>query len=296
MSVRTQVFSDRVLPYLLLAPTIIVVIIFFVVPAIQSLQLSFYRVHAFSGRRLYVGLDNFARLFRSEEYLHSLWVTAVFTIFVVVVGLALSLLLAVGASQPLRGFGIYRTLLIWPYALSPAIAGIIWMLLTDPTIGVLTHNLSKLGIEFNRNTNTTHALLFVSIAATWKILGYNVVFFLAGLKNIPRDVLEAASLDGANEWIKFWRMTFPLLTPTILFLLIMNTLYAAFQTFGLIDITTQGGPSRATYLLIYKLFKDGFENANLIGSAAAQSIILLVLVAVLTIIQFRTVGRRAFYQ
>ncbi len=296
MDAHQPVFPNRILPYLLLAPSAILVIIFFIIPALQSLELSFYRVNAISGRRLYIGLENFTRLLQSQEYVNSVGTTVIFIVFVVTVGLSFSLLLAIGASQPIRGFGLYRTLLIWPYALSPAIAGVIWALLTDPTIGLLTHWLSQIGIEFNRNTNSTHAVLFVSIAATWKMVGYNVVFFLAGLKNIPREVIEAASLDGANGWVRFWRMTFPLLTPTTLFLLIMNTLYAAFQTFGLIDVTTQGGPGRATYMLIYKLYNDGFKNANLIGSASAQSILLLIFVAVLTVIQFRTVGRRTFYQ
>ncbi len=293
---QSPVFPNRILPYVLLAPSLILVIVFFIIPALQSLELSFYRVNALSGRRLYVGLENFERLFTASEYLNSLGTTAIFIAFVVVVGLSLSLLLAVGASQPIRGFGVYRTLLIWPYALSPAIAGIIWALLTDPVIGILAHWLGNAGIEFDRLNNSTHALLFICIAGTWKMLGYNVVFFIAGLKNIPAEVIEAASLDGANAWVRFWRMVFPLLMPTTLFLLIMNTLYAAFQTFGLIDITTRGGPGRATYMLIYKLYNDGFKNVNLIGSASAQSVLLLIMVATLTIIQFRTVGRRTFYQ
>jgi sn-glycerol 3-phosphate transport system permease protein len=293
---NSPVFRNRFLPYLLLLPSVVVVIFFFIIPAVQSLELSLYRVHAFSGKRIFVKLENFQRLIESDEYLNSVGVTAVFIVLVVAVGLALSLLLAVGANQQIRGFGIYRTLLIWTYALSPAVAGVIWLLLSDPTIGVLPYWLEKVGIEFNRNTNSTHALLFISLAAIWKMLGYNVVFFIAGLKNIPSEVLEAASLDGASAWRRFWRMTFPLLTPTTLFLLIMNTLYAAFQTFGLVDVTTRGGPGRATDLLIYRLYKDGFVNANRIGLASAQSIFLLFFVAGLTFVQFRVVGRRAFYQ
>lgn len=296
MSTPNPVFRNRFLPYLLLLPSVIVVIIFFIIPAAQSLELSLYRVHAFSGKRIFVGLENFQRLFESEEYLNSVGVTAVFILVVVSFGLALSLLLAVGANQPIKGFGIYRTLLIWTYAMSPAIAGVIWLLLSDPTIGILAYWLEQIGIDFNRNTNSTHALLFISVAAVWKMIGYNVVFFIAGLRNIPEEVLEAAALDGASAWRRFWRMSFPLLTPTTLFLLIMNTLYAAFQTFGLVDITTQGGPGRATDLLIYRLYKDGFVNANRIGLAAAQSILLLFFIAILTFAQFRFVGRRTFYQ
>lgn len=293
---RDTVFRNRFLPYLLIAPTAIVVLIFFVVPALQSLRLSFYRVNALSGRELYVGLENFTRLLSSDEYINSITTTGGFILIVVFFGLAISLLLAVGASQPLRGFGIYRTLLIWPYALSPAIAGAIWALLADPSIGALTHALEGIGIHFNRFTNSTHALIFISVAATWKILGYNIVFLLAGLKNIPRDVVDAAGLDGANAWTRFWRVTFPLLSPTLFFLLIMNTLYAAFETFGLIDLTTQGGPGRATNVLVYKLYNDGFKNVNLLGSASAQSVLLLGMVIVLTLIQYRFAGKKAFYR
>ena len=245
---------------------------------------------------VYVGMENFQRLFESDAYLNSLQVTGLFTLTVVVSALVISLALAVGASQPIRGFGVYRTLLIWTYALSPAIAGVIWALLTDPAIGVLTEVLESFGIAFNWRRSNTDALLFVAMAATWKILGYDILFFLAGLKNIPRDVLEAAAIDGAGAWLRFRRMVLPLLRPTILFLVIMNTLYASFETFGLIDITTQGGPGRATDLLIYRLYLDGFRSSSRIGLASAQSIVLLLMVATLTIIQYRFISRRTFYQ
>jgi len=294
---RSAVFPHRFLPYLLILPSAILVIIFFIIPAIQSLQLSFYSVHAFTGRKIFVGWQNFERLFSSTEYINSLTTTALFVGIVVVLSLAVSLLLAVGASQPLKGFGVYRVLLIWPFALSPAIAGTIWALLSDPSVGVMSHNLKRFGIDFNYINNSDHAIIFIIVAASWKILGYNIIFFLAGLKNIPREVLEAASLDGANAWTRFWRMTFPLLSPTTLFLLIMNTLYASFGTFGLIDVTTQGSPGRATYLLIYKLYKDGFGgNVTLLGSAYAQSVLLLIFVGTLTVMQLRFAGRRTFYQ
>ncbi|MBZ0277703.1 MAG: sugar ABC transporter permease [Anaerolineae bacterium] len=293
---RSYVFPNRILPYLLIAPSAILVVVFFIIPAFQSLQLSFYRVNTSTGRQIYVEFENFTRLFSSKEYINSLTTTGIFILVVVFFALTVSLALAVGASQPIRGFGVYRTLFIWPYALSPAIAGTIWALLADPSIGVLTYNLDRLGIHFNRQTDSTHAIIFICVAAVWKILGYNVVFFLAGLRNIPQDVLEAASLDGANAWMRFWRMKFPLLSPTTFFLLVMNTLYASFETFGLIDITTQGGPGRATNLLIYKLYNDGFKNTTLLGSAAAQSVLLLIFVAILTIIQFRTAGKRTFYR
>lgn len=290
------VFRNRILPYLLLLPSAALVLVFFIYPAVQSLELSLYRVHRVRGVKLYVGLENFERLFTSTTYLNSLEVTAKFVVAVVFFALAISLALAVGASQPIRGFGAYRTLLIWTYALSPAIAGLIWALLTDPAIGVLTGVLGKFGLNFNWRRSQSDALIFITAAAVWKILGYNILFFLAGLKNIPRDVIEAASLDGANAWTRFWKMIFPLLMPVTLFLLIMNTLYASFETFGLIDITTQGGPGRATNVLVYNLYNDGFKSTTGIGLASAQSIILLGIVATLTVFQYRFVSRRTFYQ
>jgi len=290
------VFRNRILPYLLLLPSVALVAVFFIYPAAQSLELSLYRVHRVRGVKLYVGLENFQRLFESTTYLNSLEVTGKFVLAVVLFALAISLALAVGASQPIRGFGVYRTLLIWTYALSPAIAGLIWALLTDPAIGFLTDVLKAFGIDFNWRRSQDDALVFVTMAAVWKILGYNILFFLAGLKNIPRDVIEAASLDGANAWTRFWKMIFPLLMPVTLFLLIMNTLYASFETFGLIDITTQGGPGRATNVLVYNLYNDGFKSTSGIGLASAQSIILLGIVAALTVFQYRFVSRRTFYQ
>jgi sn-glycerol 3-phosphate transport system permease protein len=289
-------FRRRLLPYLLLLPSIIIVTVFFVIPALQSIELSAYRVHAFTGKRIFVGLENFKRLFESAEYLNSLRITAVVVSFVVFVGLSVSLLLAIGAGQPIKGFGIYRMLLVATYAVSPAAAGVVWLMLADPTVGLLAHGLEHLGIAFNPYTDSIHALLFISVAATWKMLGYNVLFFMAGLRHIPKEILEAASLDGVSGWQYFWQMLYPLLKPTTLFLVVMNTLYAAFQSFGLVDVTTQGGPGGATDLLIYRLYKDGFVNANQIGLAAAQSVTLLVMVTAIVFIQIRGTDRRALYQ
>ncbi|MBN1566053.1 MAG: sugar ABC transporter permease [Anaerolineae bacterium] len=292
----SAVFPNRVLPYLFLAPSVLLVLIFFIYPAGQSIELSLYRVNRVRDVKLYVGLENFERLYESDAYRDSLIVSGKFTAAVVIASLSVSLALAVGASQPIKGFGVYRTLLIWTYALSPTVAGVIWALLTDPAIGVLTDFLEAFGLTFNWRRGETDALIFLTMAASWKILGYNILFFLAGLKNIPRDVVDAAALDGAGAWTRFWRMTLPLLRPTMLFLLIMNTLYASFETFGLIDITTQGGPGRATNLLIYELYQDGFKSSSRIGLASAQSIVLLVIVAVLTLVQYRFISRRTFYQ
>ena len=292
----TAVFPNRIMPYLLLAPSVLLVLVFFIYPAGQSIELSLYRVNRVRDVKLYVGLENFQRLYDSQAYRDSLVVSGKFTAAVVVAAISVSLALAVGASQPIRGFGVYRTLLIWTYALSPTVAGVIWALLTDPAIGILTDALHSVGMDFNWRRSQSDALAFLVMAATWKILGYNILFFLAGLKNIARDVLDAAALDGANAWTRFWRMKLPLLRPTVLFLLIMNTLYASFETFGLIDITTQGGPGRATNLLIYELYEDGFKSSSRIGLASAESIVLLGMVAGLTFIQYRFISRRTFYQ
>lgn len=289
-------FPNRILPYLLLAPMVLIVIIFFVVPSAQSLYLSFYRVSPLGDRKLFVGLENFARLVSSHDYLNSLVVSVKFALIVVLVGLSASLGAAVVANQRLRGFGFYRTMLIWPYALSPAIAGLVWGLMMNPNFGLGALALERLtGIDFNYNTSGNQALLFLALAATWKMFGYNIVFFLAGLQGLPTELLEAASLDGANAWTKFWRITFALLSPTTFFLFVMNTLYAFFEIFGLVHITTQGGPGQATNLLVFNLYKDGFIGLST-GYASAQSILLLFMVATLTLLQFRYAGRRVFYQ
>ena len=292
---RTR-FPNKTLPYLLLAPSVIIVFIFFVIPSLQSFYLSFYRISPLGNKKIFIGLQNFTRLFQDPGYLNSIITSFKFAIFVVVVGLAVSMAVAVVANQRLRGFSVYRTLLIWPYALSPAIAGLIWAQMMDPNIGLTSHLLKTLfGIHFNYQTNGQQALLFISVSAAWKMLGYNIIFFLAGLQSLPVELLEAAAIDGAGTWHRFWKITFPMLSPTTFFLFIMNTLYAFFQVFGLVHITTEGGPGRATDIMVYKLYRDGFEGMNT-GYASAQSIILLIMVAALTIIQFRYAGSRVHYQ
>lgn len=289
-------FPNRILPYLLLAPSVLVVLVFFVIPAVQSIQLSLYRVSALGDRRIFVGMQNFTRLFADADYLNSIVVTAKFSLIVVFAGLAISLLVAVVANQRLRGFAFYRTLLIWPYALSPSIAGLIWALMLEPSFGLASHLLRGLtGIGFNFRTSADHALIFIAVAATWKMLGYNIIFFLAGLRGLPTELLEAAEVDGASPWRRFWRISFPLLSPTTFFLFVMNTLYAFFEGFGLVHITTSGGPGRATDLLVFKLYRDGFIGLNT-GYASAQSVLLLIMVAVLTTLQFRYAGSKVFYQ
>lgn len=289
-------FPNKVMPYLLLLPMVLVVLVFFIVPSLQSLYLSFFRVAPLGNRKIFIGFQNFIRLFTSSDYRNSLWVSVEFAVFVVLFGLSATLVVAVIANQRLRGFAVYRALLIWPYALSPAIAGLVWGLMMNPNFGLGAVLLKRwTGITFNYLTSGVSALIFLAVAAIWKMFGYNIVFFLAGLQGLPTELLEAASLDGAGNWTKFWQITFPLLSPTTFFLFVMNTLYAFFEIFGLIHITTQGGPGKATNLLVFNLYKDGFVGMET-GYASAQSILLLVLVSALTFVQFRYAGRKVFYQ
>lgn len=294
LSVYTR-FPNRYLPYILIAPMILIVIIFFLIPSGQSLYLSFFRVNPLGDRKIFVAFDNFVRLVTNPGYRNSLLVSLQFSILVVFTGLSTSLFVAVVANQRLRGFAIYRALLIWPYALSPAIAGLVWGLMMNPNFGLGALLLKRLtNIEFNYLTSSVSAIIFLALAATWKMFGYNIVFFLAGLQGLPTELLEAASLDGAGGWQKFWHVTFPLLSPTTFFLFIMNTLYSFFEVFGLVHITTQGGPGQATNILVFNLYKDGFIGMDT-GYASAQSIVLLIFVAILTILQFRLVGRKVHY-
>jgi sn-glycerol 3-phosphate transport system permease protein len=289
-------FPEKWIAYLLLAPSVCIVILFLIVPSIQSVHLSFYRISPFGDRRIFKGVQNFIALFESPDYLNSLKVTIIFTISVVVVGISLSLLLAIAANQKIKGIGFYRTALIWPYALSPAVAGTIWALLFDPATGAISYFSKELtGYVPNWRTNGTVAIILVIIAAIWKMLGYNVIFFLSGLQGIPVDVIEASHIDGAGAIGRFWHITLPLLSPMTFFLFIMNSLYGFFQIFGLIDIMTKGGPARATEVLVYRLYLDGFSHHRT-GYASAQSIILFLFVAGLTLLQFRFSKKWVFYQ
>lgn len=288
-------FPDRITPYLLLAPSILVVAVFLLVPSVEALVQSTRLVDPFTGRGIFVGLQNFADLLASSEYRHSILVSIVFAVCATALALAAALGLALLAGLPIRGGGFYRTALLWPYALSPAVAGVLWGLMFDPSTGPLTLLVrAATGISPNWMLSGNLALAMVVLAAAWKMLGYNIVFFLAGLQAIPGELLEAASVDGASSWSRFWRIRLPLLSPIAFFLVIMNTLQAFFENFGLIDVLTQGGPARATDILVYKLYRDGFVNVQW-GLASAQSIALFVLVSVLTVLQFRYAGRRVFY-
>ena len=288
-------FPNRWLPLLLLLPTLLVCAFFLYYPVAQSFEWSLYRAGFMGLRRIYVGFQNYIRLLTSPDYHKSLVVSFIFALGVVLIGLSVSMAIALLANRKIRGSRIYRLLLIWPYALSPAVAGTIWLFLFNPTSGALTYFVDRLfGVRLDWLTNPNLALFGVIMAAVWKNLGYNIVFFLAGLQNVPGEILEAARIDGAGAWRCFWKVTFPLLSPTTFFLFIMNLIYAFFGAFGLIDVMTKGGPVNATNILIYNLYRDAFQH-NRWGMAAAQSVILFVLVVILTLIQFRTTGRRVHY-
>jgi len=276
------------------APQIAITIVFFFWPAVQAGWYSFQLQDAFGERTQFVGFENYRALFADANYLQSFKITAVFSVLVAGAGIAISLLLAAMADRVIRGALAYRTLLIWPYAVAPAVAGVLWLFLFAPSIGIVTFALRALGIQWDWVLQGDQAMLLVVIAATWKQISYNFLFFLAGLQSIPRSLIEAAAIDGAGPGRRFWTIVFPLLSPTAFFLLVVNVVYAFFETFGVIDATTQGGPAGATQILVYKVYYDGVKAADL-GGSSAQSVILMFIVIALTVVQFRFVERKVQY-
>jgi len=291
---RKVVFRQRTLPYLLLAPQLAITLVFFFWPAGQAVWFAFLRQDAFGIRTSFVGFENFADLFADPLYLEAIRNTAVFSIGVTVLSLAIALLLAALADQKIRGAAAYRTLLIWPYAIAPAIAAVLWVFLFHPSIGLLGRALNGAGIGWDYKLNGSQAMLVVILASAWKQVSYNFIFFLAGLQSIPKSVLEAAAIDGARPMRRFWTIIFPLLSPTTFFLAVVNLVYAFFDTFGVIDALTKGGPAKATETLIYRAYVDGRINLDL-GASSAQSVVLMLVVIGLTAIQFRYVERRVHY-
>ena len=291
---KRVVFRSAWLPYALLAPQILVTVVFFFLPAFQAVWFSFQLQDAFGLNTEFVGLQNFDELFRDSRYLESFKVTALFSVLVAFFGLAISLVLATMADRVLRGALAYKTLLIWPYAVAPAIAGVLWAFLFAPSIGIITYVLKGMGIDWNWIIHGDQAMLLVVIASVWKQISYNFLFFLAGLQSIPKSLIEAAAIDGAGPARRFWTIVFPLLSPTTFFLLVVNIVYAFFDTFGVIDATTQGGPAQATQILVYKVYHDGVKSADL-GGSSAQSVVLMLIVIVLTVVQFRFVERKVNY-
>ena len=287
-------FPNKLLPYLLLAPQIAITLVFFFWPASQAIYQSLLREDPFGLRSTFVGLGNFRRVLSDPAYLNSLKVTVVFTLSTALLAMTVALLLAIMADRVIRGRGLYRTLLIWPYAVAPAVAGMLWLFLFNPAMGTLAYLLRDAGVAWNPTLNGAHAMILVVAAAAWKQISYNFLFFVAGLQAIPRSLLEAAAIDGAGPAKRFWTVVFPLLAPTTFFLLVINTVYAFFDTFGIIHAVTGGGPVKATETLVYKVFNDGFVNLQM-GISAAQSVILMIIVIALTAFQFRFVERRVHY-
>jgi sn-glycerol 3-phosphate transport system permease protein len=287
-------FPHRVLPYLLVAPQLAISLVFFYWPAGQALHQSVLREDPFGLRTAFVGLANFRRILTDPAYLNSVRVTAVFSFWTAFLSMAIALLLAVQAEKILRGRGLYRTLLIWPYAVATAIAGMLWLFMFNPSFGTLAWPLRRLGIDWDPLLDGSQAMALVVGAASWKQISYNFLFFVAGLQAIPKSLIEAAAIDGAGGSRRFWTIVFPLLAPTTFFLLVVNTVYALFDTFGIIHAVTGGGPGKATETLVYKVYNDGFVNLQL-GSSAAQSVILMAMVIALTAFQFRYIERKVHY-
>lgn len=291
---KRAVFQSWWLPYALVLPQLLITFIFFFLPAGQAVMQSVMMEDPFGLSTEFVGLANFRDLFADPNYVASFKITILYAALVAFSGLAISLLLAVCADRVLRGGGVYKTFLIVPYAIAPAVAGVLWMFIFNPTLGTLSHALRAFGVDWNYMIHSGHALTLIVVAAVWKQVSYNFIFFLAGLQAVPKSLLEAAAMDGAGPFRRFWTVVFPLLSPTTFFLLVMNVVYAFFETFAIVDATTMGGPGQDTNVLVYKVFVDGFRNMNF-GGSAAQSVVLMVMVIALTIVQFRYIERRVNY-
>ena len=293
MEKRVQ-FRSAWLPWLLIAPQVAVIGMFFFWPAGQALLQSFQVEDAFGTSTQWVGMENFKRLWNDASYLASFKTTAVFSLLVAVLGIGLSLLLAIFADRVVRGAMFYKTLLIVPYAVAPAVAGVLWIFMFSPSLGVVSYALGKLGLNWNHLLNEGHAMTLIVMAAVWKQISYNFLFFLAGLQSIPKSLIEAAAIDGAKPWRRFWTIQFPLLSPTTFFLLVINMVYAFFDTFAIVDATTHGGPGQATSILVYKVYYDGFKAMDL-GGSAAQSVVLMTIVVALTVVQFQFIEKKVNY-
>ena len=294
MQAKRTVFPNKILPYLLLIPQLAVTLAFFIWPALQAVKSSFEREDPFGFKTTFVWFENYRRLFIDPLYLSSVGKTAIFAVSVTALSMSLSLILAVAVNRVLRTNRLYTTMLVWPYAVAPVVAGILWWFMFNPSIGILSYLLGQMGIDWNHRVNTDQAMILIVLAASWKQISYNFLFFVAGLQSVPASLSEAAAIDGAGPLKRFFTIVVPLLSPTTFFLLIVNINYAMFDTFGIIDATTSGGPAQSTNILVYKVYADGFLGLN-IGSSSAQSVLLMLIVVVLTVIQFRYVERRVQY-
>ncbi len=291
---KTATFTGYMIPALLLAPQLAITLVFFYWPASQAVWQSFLVQDAFGTSTEFVWFENYRELFSKPAYYNALWNTLVFSTLVTTLSLSIALLFAVMADRHIRGHQVFTTLLIWPYAVAPAIAGVLWLFMFHPSLGLIGRWLQGIGYDWNPLLRGNQAMGLVVMAAVWKQISYNFLFFLAGLQAIPKSVIEAAAIDGATPWRRFWTIVFPLLSPTTFFLLVVNIVYVFFDTFGIIDTVTGGGPSRATETLVYKVYSDGKGGADL-GGSAAQSVILLMIVVALTAIQFRYIERKVTY-
>ncbi|WP_455482215.1 sn-glycerol-3-phosphate ABC transporter permease UgpA [Bartonella sp. B35(2025)] len=287
-------FKNSLLPYWLLFPQLAITFLFFLLPAAQTIKLSFEREDPFGFTTKFIGFENYITVFTDPTYIKSIFTTIIFSISVTVVAMAISLLLAVSVDRVIRTKKVYTTLLLWPYAVAPVLAGILWLFIFHPAVGIFPFLLEKIGIMWNHRINGIQAMILIVIAASWQQISYNFLFFLASLQSIPRSQIESAAIDGAGPFKRFWTVVFPQISPTTFFLLIINIHYVMFDTFGIIDNVTSGGPAHATNTLIYKIYNDGFRN-QIIGASAAQSAILMLMVIVLTFIQFRWIERRIQY-
>jgi len=291
---KRVVFNNKVLPYVLVAPQIIITLVFFIWPAFMALYQSVQQQDPFGLSTVFVGLENFRYIFSDPIYLNSIKVTMIFSLSVAISAMSLSLLLAVMADRAIRAATTYKTLIIWPYAVAPVISAVLWYFLFNPTVGMFSFFLKQIGIDWNHTLNEGQAMILVVIAAAWREISYNFLFFLAGLQAIPKSLIEAAAIDGAKPVKRFWTIVFPLLSPTTFFLLVMNIVYAFFDTFGVIHAVTEGGPNGATNIMVFKVYHDGFLSLDL-GGSAAQSVILMILVISLTVFQFKYIERKVHY-
>ncbi len=291
---KRVVFNNKVLPYFLVAPQIIITLVFFIWPASQALYQSVLQEDPFGLSSSFVGLSNFIDIFSDEIYLHSIGVTMIFSFSVAAIAMSVSLFLAAMANRVIRAATTYKTLIIWPYAVAPVVSAVLWYFLFNPTVGMISFLLKGIGYEWDHSLNGNQAMILVIVAAAWREISYNFLFFLAGLQAIPQSFIEAAAIDGASPIKRFWTITFPLLSPTVFFLIVMNIVYAFFDTFGVIHAITEGGPSQATNIMVYKVYHDGFLGLDL-GSSAAQSVVLMIFVIALKVIQFRYIERKVHY-
>ncbi|MBZ0225995.1 MAG: sn-glycerol-3-phosphate ABC transporter permease UgpA [Comamonas sp.] len=287
-------FKSAWLPWLLVAPQMAIVLVFFFWPAGQTLYQSVLQEDAFGMSRQFVGWQNFERLWEDPSYLGSFYTTAIFSLLVAVLGICIALLLAVMANRVVRGAALYKTLLIWPYAVAPVVAGVLWLMMFASPWGVVSYTLQAMGYDWNHLLSGTDAMALIVMASVWKQISYNFLFFLAGLQSVPSSVIEAATIDGASPWRRFWSIVFPLLSPITFFLLVMNVIYAFFDTFAIVDAATQGGPGKDTSILVYKVYYDGFKALDM-GGSAAQSAVLMAIVILLTVFQFRFVEKKVQY-